>query len=94
MDETARFALAAVVTFAGIAAAIVLAGRDSRGLRWLAYLGFSFELAFVYVVTLGTMLGTAGLFFASGVVLGLVAFIIIRVEKRMRPAKAVEGAGT
>ena len=36
------------------------------------------ELAFVYTVTMGTMLGTAGLFFASGIVLGLVAFLIIR----------------
>ena len=47
------------------------------------------ELAFVYTVTMGTMLGTAGLFFASGIVLGLVAFLIIRIEKRMNAAPAV-----
>ncbi|TGV77902.1 DUF2157 domain-containing protein, partial [Mesorhizobium sp. M00.F.Ca.ET.158.01.1.1] len=39
------FAIASVVALAGIVAAIVLAGRESRGLRWLAYLGFAFELA-------------------------------------------------
>lgn len=32
-DEAGRFALLAVVAFAGIAAAVVLAGRESRGLR-------------------------------------------------------------
>ena len=46
------------------------------------------ELAFVYTVTMGTMLGTAGLFFASGIVLGLVAFLIIRIEKRMNAEPA------
>jgi uncharacterized membrane protein len=84
MDETWSMALLAVIAFAGIAAAIVLAGRDSHGLRWIAYGGFSLELAFVYTVTLGTMLGTAGLFFASGIVLGLVALLIIRIEGASR----------
>ena len=42
--------------------------------------------------TLGTMLGTAGLFFASGIVLGLVALLIIRIEKRMKAEPASQGA--
>jgi uncharacterized membrane protein len=91
MDETWSMALLAAVAFAGIAAAIVLAGRDSNGLRWIAYAGFSLELAFVYTVTLGTMLGTAGLFFASGIVLGLVALLIIRIERRMRTEPVSQG---
>jgi uncharacterized membrane protein len=37
-------------------------------------------------VTVGTMLGTAGVFLASGLALGLVALVIIRVEKRMNDA--------
>lgn len=93
-DETVRFGLAAIVTFAGIVAAVLSAGRQSRGLRWLAYAAFSLELAIVYVVMLGTMLGTAGLFFASGIVLALIAFLIIRVEKRLRPEPAAQGAAT
>ena len=78
------FALASVVALAGIVAAIVLAGRESRGLRWLAYLGFAFELAIIYVVTLQSMLDTAGFFLAAAVLLGILAIIIIRVEKRMK----------
>ena len=84
--DVAQLVILALIAFAGIAAAIVFAGRDSRGLRWIAYVGFSLQLAFVYTVTMGTMLGTAGLFFASGIVLGLVAFLIIRIEKRMNAA--------
>ena len=91
-SQTAELVVLALVGFAGIAAAIVFAGRESRGLRWIAYTGFSLQLAFVYTVTMGTMLGTAGLFFASGIVLGLVAFLIIRIEKRMKGTPEIEGA--
>jgi uncharacterized membrane protein len=91
IDEGAALVAAALVGFAGIAAAVVLGGRESRGLRWIAYLGFSCQMAFVYVVTVGTMLGTAGLFLASGLALGLVALVIIRVERRMNDAALSQG---
>lgn len=80
----AAFTAASVVAIIGIVAAIVLAGRESRGLRWLAYAGFAFELAMIYVVTLQSMLDTAGFFLAAAVLLGILALIIIRVEKRMK----------
>lgn len=84
IDHTGRLVIAALVVFAGVAAALFLAGRDSRLLRWIVYTGFGLELCFVYVLTIGTMLGTAGLFLASGVVLGIIAIVIIRVERRIR----------
>ena len=86
------FGLAAAVTLAAIAAAVVLGGRDSRGLRWLAYLGFAFELCLIYVVMMETMLGTAGFFLSAAIILGLLAFVIIRVEKRMA-GTTLQGAG-
>jgi uncharacterized membrane protein len=91
IDESAALVTAALVGFAGIAAAVVLGGRESRGLRWIAYLGFTCQMAFVYVVTVGTMLGTAGLFLASGLALGLVALVIIRVERRMNDTALTQG---
>ncbi|MEP9371635.1 DUF2157 domain-containing protein [Mesorhizobium sp. KR1-2] len=84
IDHAGRLVLAALVVFAGIATALYLAGRDSRALRTIAYIGFGLELCFVYVVTIGTMLGTAGFFLASGIVLGIIAIVIIRVERRIR----------
>ena len=63
-----------------------------RHARWLAYLGFTVELCFVYVVMMGTMLGTAGLFLLSGLALGLVALIITRIEKRLRAVQQPAGA--
>ena len=38
------------------------------------------------------MLDTAGFFLAAAVLLGLLAFVIIRVEKRMNVPEAPEGA--
>lgn len=93
IDDVPSLALCALVVFGGVAAAIVLAGRESRGLRWLAYIGFTMQLCFVYVVMMGTMIGTAGLFLLSGLALGIVAFLITRIEKRMRsPERPVGGA--
>ena len=85
------FAVASIVALVGIVAAIMLAGRESRGLRWLAYAGFAFELAVIYGVTLQSMLDTAGFFLAAAVLLGILALVIIRVEKRMK-APAGKGA--
>jgi uncharacterized membrane protein len=90
IDDLGPLVLAAATTFAGAIGALALAGRDSRGLRWIAYLGFAFELCFVYVVMLGTMLGSAGFLLAAAVILGLLAFMIIRIERRMNAS--AEGA--
>ena len=59
-------------------------------MRWVAYAGFAFELAIIYVVMLQSMLDTAGFFLAAAVLLGILALVIIRVEKRM---KATSTAG-
>lgn len=83
VDDLGPLVLAAAFTFAGIVAALILAGRESRGLRWIAYLGFGLELCFIYGATLGTMLGTAGFLLAAAVILAVLAFIIIRIERRM-----------
>jgi uncharacterized membrane protein len=85
------FAIASAIALAGIVAAIVLGGRESRGLRWVAYAGFAFELAIIYGVMLQSMLDTAGFFLAAAVLLGILAFVILRIEKRMRAPRA-EGA--
>lgn len=91
LAEDDGFGIAAAVALAVIAAVIVFLGRESRALRWVAYLGFAFELAIVYVATVGSMLGTAGFFFAAAIILAGLAYAIIRIERRMK-AQAAGGA--
>ena len=42
------------------------------------------RLCLVYILMIGSMLGTAGFFLVAGVLLGVMALAIIRIEKRMR----------
>jgi uncharacterized membrane protein len=89
-ESGSGFAIAGAVALAGIVAAVVLAGRGSRGLRWIAYVGFAVELCLIYGVMIQDMLGTAGFFLAAGIILGLLAFAIIRIEKRMKAPSLAE----
>lgn len=92
MIDSDGFVIAAAVALAVIAATIIFLGRESRALRWVAYLGFAFELATVYLAMVGTMLDTAGFFFAAAITLAVLAFVIIRIEKRMKAEPAVRAA--
>jgi len=80
--EEPEFIYVAIVVFAGVVGALLLGGRDNRLLRVLAYAAFVYEICFVYVVLVGSMLGTAGFFLIAGLVLGLLAWLIRRVERR------------
>lgn len=77
------FAYPTVLAFAGIVAALLLEGRDNRALRWLAYAAFAFNLCFLYVVMLGTMMDTAAFFLLAGMTLSALAWLIARFERRI-----------
>lgn len=81
MDD-AGFLVPTVVAFAGIVAAMLIEGRENTPLRWLAYAAFIFQIGFVYVEMLGTMLGTAGFFIVGGLVFSGLAWMITRIERR------------
>ena len=80
-DDELQFLLV-LLTLGGVAGALLISGRDNRGLRWLAYAAFAVELCYVYVVLLGTMLGTAGVLLLAGLGLALLAWIVRRFERR------------
>lgn len=89
--EEVLMALLAVITLGGIAAALFWAGNKGRSIRWLAYAGFAGEIVFIYLATLGTMLGTAGFFVLAAGGLALLAFVVIRVERRLALRAANQG---
>ena len=92
-DTTAGFAVAATVALAGIVAAVVLAGRGQRrGLRWIAYTGFAIELCAIYADSSRTCSARPGFFLAAGIPVAVLAFAIIRIEKRMNVPAPAEGA--
>ncbi|MEX0953729.1 MAG: DUF2157 domain-containing protein [Rhizobiaceae bacterium] len=93
-NDSQQFLLMAAVVFAGVVAALLLAGRGNRALRWTAYAGFIFELGIVYVMLLDTMLDTSGFFLIAGLTLALLAWLINRVERRIAaPRSDIAGEG-
>lgn len=91
-DHFVPMLVATLIAFAGIVAALLMRGRQSTLMRWLAYAGFTVELIFLYAVTLGTMIDTAGLFLFSGLALAVTAFLIRRIERRFGAAATEEAA--
>ena len=63
--------------------AIMLAGRDNGAVRYLAYIAFALEILYLAAETVGSILGTSGLFLVSGLVVALAAWVVIALERRM-----------
>jgi uncharacterized membrane protein len=70
---------------------IAVAGRLNGAVRFLGYAVFAVEILYLAFETLGSILGTSGFFLISGVVVGLIAWLVIRLEKRLAATSAVEG---
>lgn len=82
-----------ILALGGIVAALLLAGRDSRSLRWFAYAAFAFQLCFLYLAMFGSMIGTAGFFLLAGLTLSVLAWLLSRVERRIAAAGPAGGEG-
>ena len=83
LTDKPDFVYPTVAAFAGIVAALLVEGRDNRALRWFAYAAFAFNLCFLYVVMLGTMMDTAAFFLLAGLTLSALAGLIARFERRI-----------
>lgn len=83
LGDTPHMIWLSIIGLAMIVAALAYGGRLGRMVRWLAYVGFAVQISMIYVHTVGSMLGTAGFFLAAALGLGLLAFFIIRIERRM-----------
>lgn len=82
--------IASVIALAGIIAALLMRGRESRLMRWIAYLAFTGELIFIYVTMVGSMMNTSMLFLAFGLGLAVMAWIFSRIEKSMLAAAGAQ----
>jgi uncharacterized membrane protein len=75
-------ALLGVATLAAAIGGIALSGRDNGAVRYLGYVAFAAETLYLASETLGSIIGTAGFFLISGLVVALIAWAVIRLEKR------------
>lgn len=87
-QEIAIGATTLAVALGGIA----IAGRLNGAVRFLGYAVFAAETLYLASETLGSILGTSGFFLISGVVVALIAWLVIRLEKRLSSKTAAEGS--
>ncbi len=64
--------------------ALILKGRDHGGVRALAYTAFASEILYLASLTIGSLIGTSAFFLASGVIVLAIAWIVVRIEKRIK----------
>ncbi|WP_337266929.1 DUF2157 domain-containing protein [Oryzifoliimicrobium ureilyticus] len=79
----------AVLVLAAAILAIVLQGRDNGAVRWLAYAAFAGETLYLAERTVGSMLGTSGLFLAMGLFVAALAYAVVRAEKLLAGKRRV-----
>ncbi|WP_377288642.1 DUF2157 domain-containing protein [Rhizobium sp. SG2393] len=72
-----------IVTLVYALGGIALAGRLNGPVRYLAYLIFAVECFYLASETVGSILGTSGFFLLSGFGVALLAFLVVRIEKRL-----------
>ena len=83
----ADVALAAFILIVSIAV-LAIAGGENRLIRRVAYFAFASETIYVVGETLGSLLGSSGFLFLGGLVLAVIAYAVMKIEKRF---KAGEG---
>ncbi|WFR97075.1 DUF2157 domain-containing protein [Rhizobium tumorigenes] len=71
-----------LATLAIAVGAIALCGRDNGAVRYTGYLVFAGEILFLASETIGSIIGTSGFFLVAGLLVAVVAWLVIRVERR------------
>ncbi|MBX8800842.1 DUF2157 domain-containing protein [Ochrobactrum sp. MR28] len=79
--EAGADAVYSLVAIAVCVFALIIAGEKSGQLRWFAYAGFSLHVLYLATVTVGTMIGTSGVFLIGGILVMGLAYLVTRMEK-------------
>lgn len=82
LDDAGGRLIVGIATLVASVGAIALAGRDNGAVRYLGYAVFALEVFYLSFETVGTILGTSGFFLLSGLLVAMVAWLVIRLERR------------
>ncbi len=87
-DDNGLMIIIGVLVIGLTITALALKGRDHRGVRSLAYLAFSAEVLYLANVTIGSIIGQTAFFFLIGLFVILLAFLVVRIERRFKQNNA------
>ncbi len=77
-----RLVALGLATLAIAVGAIAICGRDNAAVRYTAYAVFAGEILFLASETIGSIIGTSGFFLIAGLLVAVVAWLVIRLERR------------
>ncbi|OCW58851.1 DUF2157 domain-containing protein [Hoeflea olei] len=81
-----EMAMAALILVASVVV-LAVAGGENRLARRFAYFAFTCETIYVVGETLGSLLGSSGFLFLGGLLLALIAFAVMKIEKRFKKTR-------
>jgi uncharacterized membrane protein len=76
-----------IITLAAAIAGIALSGKENGAVRYLGYATFAAETLYLASETIGSIIGTSGFFLISGLVVALIAWAVIMLERRFSRAE-------
>jgi len=72
-----------VITLGAAITGIALSGKENGAVRYLGYAAFAAETLYLASETIGSIIGTSGFFLVAGLVVALVAWLVIVLERRL-----------
>ncbi|AOF91922.1 DUF2157 domain-containing protein [Sinorhizobium sp. RAC02] len=75
-----------IITLVAAIAGIALSGKENGAVRYLGYATFAAETLYLASETIGSIIGTSGFFLVSGLVVALIAWGVIALERRFSQA--------
>ncbi len=81
-----------IITLGAAITGIALSGKENGAVRYLGYAVFAAEVLYLASETIGSIIGTSGFFLIAGLVVALVAWIVIVLERRLSRAETKAGA--
>lgn len=85
-DDVSDRLVLGVITLGSAIAGIALSGKENGAVRYLGYAAFAAETLYLASETIGSIIGTSGFFLVSGVVVALIAWAVIALERRFSTA--------
>lgn len=91
--QAGSVAIYGLIVIAISVAALMLKGQDHRNVRVLCYCAFGAEILYLASVTIGSLLGTSAFFLVAGVIVLIIAYLVVRIEKQIKSTPRSVSAG-
>lgn len=85
-DSVEQRLVVGIVTLGAAILGIALSGKENGAVRYLGYAAFAAETLYLASETIGSIIGTSGFFLVAGLVVALIAFAVITLERRLSHA--------